>query len=41
MLWAGVHGALALPVNVERWAVADAEVLVAEMIEALLRSLSP
>lgn len=40
-LWAGVHGALALPVNIHRYAVTPAAELAPVVIAALLRSLTP
>ena len=39
LLWAGVHGAVALPINVEAYRVASAERLVPAMIRTLLRSI--
>lgn len=40
VLWAGVHGAIALPVNIDRYALEPPKALVEEMIDRLLRSLA-
>ncbi|QMW24422.1 TetR/AcrR family transcriptional regulator [Sandaracinobacteroides saxicola] len=39
LLWAGLHGALALPVNVEHWAFAPQPALAEAMIDLLLRGI--
>ena len=39
LLWAGIHGALALPVNADVYRVASIEALAPPMIETLLRGL--
>ena len=39
--WATLHGALALPVNLERWNLIDARTLASSAIEASLRALAP
>lgn len=36
LLWAGVHGALALPVNIDRFAFSDVACLTRDMVEALM-----
>lgn len=36
LFWAGIHGALALPINLDRYKFAPREVLVAKMIDALM-----
>ena len=40
VLWAGIHGALALPVNIEAFDIDDADVLAPAMIDTLLRSIT-
>ena len=41
VLWAGVHGAHALPVNVDLAAFAPSETLARATTQALLRSIQP
>lgn len=36
LLWAGVHGAIALPINVDLYALTESGVLAAEMIDLLM-----
>ncbi len=38
-LWAGVHGALALPIHMEPWGLADARCLVAAIRASLMTAL--
>ena len=40
LLWSGVHGALALPINTDTYDLDDGPILAAEMIPALVRSIS-
>ncbi|MEM9650604.1 MAG: TetR/AcrR family transcriptional regulator [Actinomycetota bacterium] len=40
VLWAGVHGALALPINLDRYAITPGGELAAAMIETLLTALT-
>lgn len=40
VLWAGIHGAVALPVNIDRFAVESQQVLAQAMIEMLLDSIT-
>ena len=39
ILWSGVHGALALPVNMDRLALASAALVLEQAIEGLMRSI--
>lgn len=39
ILWAGLHGALALPTNIDRWAYAPSDQLVEEMLNTLMSGL--
>jgi AcrR family transcriptional regulator len=41
VLWAGLHGAVALPINIDTGAFAPAETLTRLTIQALLRSIEP
>ena len=41
VLWAGVHGAVALPINIDRFSLEAPAVLARGMIDALLTSLTP
>lgn len=41
MLWAGLHGSLALPVNIDRFAFDPPERLAQTMIDALMNLLTP
>ena len=40
LLWSGVHGALALPINIDTYDLADGPTMAAEMIPTLLRSVT-
>lgn len=40
LLWSGVHGALALPINVDTYDLARGHAVAAEMITALIRSIT-
>jgi AcrR family transcriptional regulator len=40
LLWSGVHGALALPINIDTFALANGRTMAAEMIAALTRSIT-
>ena len=40
LVWAGVHGAIALPDNLDRVAFSNPEVIVEQMIETLIESIS-
>ena len=37
MLWAGIHGALALPVNIDRYAFSEQDHLTSDLVDALMR----
>jgi len=37
LLWAGVHGALALPVNIDRFAFSEKDHLATDMVDALMQ----
>lgn len=39
LLWAGLHGAFALPANIDRYEISPAETLAPAMIRALVRSI--
>ncbi len=39
-LWSGVHGALALPINIDTYDLADGPVIAHEMITSLIRSIT-
>ena len=39
VLWSGVHGALALPVNMDRLDLTDAETMTESMVSALIRAI--
>ncbi len=41
VLWAGVHGALGLPINVEGFALDEPDALAAAMIDTLIAALRP
>ncbi len=41
LLWAGVHGSLALPINIDRYAFKERDHLTGDMIEALMDYLRP
>lgn len=41
VLWAGIHGAIALPVNLDRYAITPSPELAPLMIDALMTSLAP
>lgn len=40
LLWSGVHGALALPVNIDTYDLADGPDMATEMISTLIRSIT-
>ena len=40
LLWSGVHGALALPINTDTYVLTDGPTMATEMIDALSRSIS-
>ncbi|MFK7917894.1 MAG: TetR/AcrR family transcriptional regulator [Ilumatobacter sp.] len=40
LLWSGVHGALALPINVDTYDLADGPSIATDMITAMVRSIS-
>lgn len=40
MLWSGIHGALALPINIDTYALADGPTVATEMIATLTRSIT-
>lgn len=40
LLWSGVHGALALPINVDTYDLTDGPVMATEMIAALIRAVA-
>ncbi len=40
MLWSGVHGALALPINVDTYRLGDGPTVAAEMVALLIRSIT-
>lgn len=40
LLWSGIHGALALPVNIDTYDLIDGPTMAAEMIPALLRAIT-
>ncbi len=40
-VWAGLHGAVALPTNFDRLALDDADTIIADMIDAMLEWLTP
>lgn len=41
LLWAGVHGALALPINIDRFAFKERDHLTSDMVDALMEHLRP
>jgi len=40
LLWSGVHGALALPINIDTYALIDGPTMASEMIDALIHSIT-
>lgn len=40
LLWSGVHGALALPINIDTYDLASGPTVAAEMVTALIRSIT-
>ncbi len=40
LLWSGVHGALALPINIDTYHLADGPAMATEMIDTLIRSIT-
>lgn len=40
LLWSGVHGALALPINIDTYDLADGPTVAGDMINTLIRSIS-
>ncbi|MDW3218235.1 MAG: TetR/AcrR family transcriptional regulator [Acidimicrobiales bacterium] len=40
VLWSGVHGALALPINIDTYELTDGRTISTEMIDALIRSIT-
>ena len=40
LLWSGVHGALALPINIDTYDLAAGPAMATEMIDALVRSIT-
>lgn len=41
LLWAGVHGSLALPINIDRYAFKERDHLASDMVDALMGHLRP
>lgn len=40
MVWSGIHGALALPINIDTYARADGPTVATEMIATVTRSIT-